>query len=64
MSRFVFSTPIFRWMLDFTPAPSLQFVSIKNRFVQTALSPYFQLALVGFLVVQSMCIRLQESGFD
>jgi len=49
MKHFGFSPPfIFRWMLDFTPAPRLQFVSIHDRFAQIAFLPVSGLLWLAF----------------
>ena len=37
MSPFAYSLSLFRWMLDFSLAPRLQFVSVKDGFVQTTI---------------------------
>jgi hypothetical protein len=63
MSRFGFSSPIFRWKLDFGLAPRLQFVSGQDGFAKPPFLLDFWLVLAGFLVVQSLHSRLQENGF-
>ena len=61
MSRYDSSFSLFHWMLDFSLAPWLQLVSVQENSIHMSFLPLFQLALVGFLVVQSLHNRLQKS---
>jgi hypothetical protein len=56
--------PFSRWKLDFILAPWLQLASIQVDSIQMGFLPLLQLALAGFLDVQSLQNLLQESGFD
>ena len=64
MNCFVHTPPLFRWMLDFSHAPRLHFVSVQERFNPTTWLPRFSLASVGFLDIQSIQMSLQENGID
>jgi len=63
MSYFAFPSLLFHWMLDLTLAPMSPLVLCQKIFVQNIFSPDLQLVLGGFLVVQCLQMRSQESGF-
>jgi hypothetical protein len=64
MSCFVFPSLLFFWMLDFALAPRFPLVSRQAKFIRMPFSPYLQLALGGFFVVQSIRSHLFDGGFD
>jgi hypothetical protein len=64
MSCFAFLPLLFYWMLDFTLAPVFLLVSCQAIFIRMPFLPDLQIALGGFLVVQSIQGHPFDGGFD
>jgi hypothetical protein len=64
MSCLAFPPLLFYWMPDLTLAPVFPLVSCQEIFIRMPFLPDLQLALGGFLVVQSIHIHRFDGGFD